>query len=144
MDPKQRALVEDVKHRQGRYGGFCFGGQQPDGVVVRRPLSAGTLFPNGAKAALLLTFDVEGTYGNGTGDMQREIDNYARICDALARNNVPATFNVVGLMAEEQGPGFVEWMWAAGCEVASHGYVHEMDQRAEREERIRKTYGQNP
>ena len=129
MDTEQRSLIEDVKHKQGRYGGFCFGGQQPDGVVARNPLPAGTVYPNGARAALLLTYDVEGTYGNGEGDMQREIDNYARICERLVANGIPATFNVVGKMAEEHGPAFVEQMWEAGCEVAPHGYVHEMNSR---------------
>ena len=71
MSEAQRLLVEEVKHRKGRYGGFCFGGQKPDGVTPRRPLPAGTAFPNGAKAALLMTYDVEGDYGNGAGDMQR-------------------------------------------------------------------------
>ena len=65
----ERSLVEREKHSGGRFGGFCFGGQSPDGVKVVAPLPAGTVFPNGARAALLLTFDVEGTYGNGTGDM---------------------------------------------------------------------------
>jgi len=129
MDTTQRSLVENVKHKQGRYGGFSFGAQKPDGVTVRNPLPAGTVYPNGAKAALLLTFDVEGTYGNGVGDMQREIDNYARICERLVHHGIPATFNVLGKMAEEQGPAFVEWMWDAGCEVASHGYIHELHER---------------
>ena len=126
---EQRSLVEEIKHKQGRYGGFCFGGQQPDGVVVRNPLPTTTVFPNGARAALLLTFDVEGTYGNGTGDMRREIDNYGRLCERLAARGIPATFNIVGQMAEEQGPGFVERMWDAGSEVAAHGYVHDMNKR---------------
>lgn len=129
MDSEQRSLVEGVKHKRGRYGGFCFGGQCPDGVVARDPLPRGTVFPNGAAAALLLTFDVEGTYGNGGGDMARELDNYARICDRLHVNGIPATFNVVGRMAEDHGPGFVERMWDAGCEVASHGYVHDLNRR---------------
>lgn len=126
---EQRSLVGDVKHRAGRYGGFSFGGQEPDGVVVHNPLPAHTRFPNGADAALLLTFDVEGTYGNGAGDMRREIDNYYRMCERLAARGVVATFNVVGMMADEWGPGFVEAMWDAGCEVAPHGYVHDMNKR---------------
>jgi hypothetical protein len=32
-------------------------------------------------------------------------------------------------MAEEQGPAVVRWMLDAGCEVASHGYVHELNKR---------------
>lgn len=126
---KERSLIENVKHAQGRYGGFCFGGAMPDGATAADPLQPGTVFPNGARAALLLTFDVEGTYGNGAGDMEREIANYYRICERLVRHGIPATFNVVGQMAEEQGPEFIEAMWDAGCEVAPHGYVHDMDKR---------------
>ncbi|MBN1672711.1 MAG: polysaccharide deacetylase family protein [Kiritimatiellae bacterium] len=129
MTDDPRRLTEATKHREGRYGGFSFGGQAPDGVVVHKPLPAGTVFPNGARAALLLTFDVEGNYGNGAGDIRVELANYRRICERLADNGVPATFNIVGQMAEEHGPEFVEWMLAAGCEIASHGYVHDMNKR---------------
>ncbi len=93
---QERSLVEGTKHAQGRYGGFTFGGQTPDGVVVHAPLAKGTVFPNGAAAAVLLTFDVEGTYGNAVGDLEAEVRNYSSICRALAENRVPATFNVVG------------------------------------------------
>ena len=129
MDSDERSLVESTRHRSGKFGGFSFGGQQPDGVSVHKPLSAGTVFPNGAKAAILLTFDVEGNYGNGIGDMLLEIANYKAICERLKANNIAATFNVVGQMADEHGPEFIEWMLAAECEVASHGYWHEMNGR---------------
>jgi len=127
VSKKERPLVEEVKHAEGRYGGFSFGGQQPDGVVVHNQLPNGTVFPNGAKAAVLLTFDVEGNYGNGTGDIEIEIANYKRICKRLMAGEIPATFNVVGKMAEDYGPEFVEWMFDADCEVASHGYVHDLN-----------------
>lgn len=126
-DLKQRPLVEEVMHLEGRCGGFSFGGQTPDGVSAVAPLPAGAIFPNGAKAAILLTFDVEGTYGNGTGDMAVEVANYRRITNRLKANGIPATFNIVAKMAAEQGPDFVHWILDAGCEVASHGYVHEMN-----------------
>ena len=113
----------------GRYGGFCFGGQQPDGVEVVDPLPRGIAFPNGAKAALLLTFDVEGTYGNGTGNPATEVANYRRLCDHLKRHKVAATFHVVGQMADDCGPEFVNWMLDCGSEVATHGYVHELNKR---------------
>lgn len=129
MSSSERPLVESTKHAEGRYGGFGFGGQKPDGVVVHHPLPPGHVFPNGARCALLMTYDVEGTYGNGAGDMAREIANYRRLCDRFRQNGIPATFNVVGLMAEERGPEFVEWMIEAGCEVAPHGYVHDMNKR---------------
>lgn len=129
MKKKERSLVEEIKHAAGEYGGFCFGGQQADGVTVHKPLPAGTIFPNGATAAVLLTFDVEGNYSNSIGDQAVEIANYERICGQLRKNGVQATFNVVGKMAEEHGPRFVEWMLEAGCEVAGHGYVHDMNRR---------------
>jgi peptidoglycan/xylan/chitin deacetylase (PgdA/CDA1 family) len=124
----QRSLVEGVKHAEGRCGGFCFGGQVPDGVTAVAPLPVGTVFPNGATSALLLTFDVEGTYGNGVGDMAREVANYRRICARLQAAGITATFSIVARMAEEQGPAFVRWILDAGCEVASHGTVHELNQ----------------
>jgi peptidoglycan/xylan/chitin deacetylase (PgdA/CDA1 family) len=130
---KERSLVEGVKHARGRYGGFSFGGQTPDGVVVHAPLPAGTVFPNGAAAAVLLTFDVEGTYGNARADQEAEVRNYALICRRLKTNGVPATFNIVGKMAEEHGAEFLGAMLKAGCEVASHGYVHELDELYEGE-----------
>jgi peptidoglycan/xylan/chitin deacetylase (PgdA/CDA1 family) len=126
---QERDLVEATKHLRGRFGGFTFAGQTPDGVRLHEPLPRGTVFPNGATAAVLLTFDVEGTYGNAVGDMEAELTNYAPICRTLERNGVPATFNVVGRMAEEHGGRFLEAMLEAGCEVASHGYVHDLDKQ---------------
>lgn len=125
--PGQRTLVESEKHAGGRFGGFCFGGQTPDGVTRVAPLPPGTIFPNGATAALLLTFDVEGTYGNGIGDLALEVENYRRICARLAAHGLSATFNILGQMAEAQGPAFVRWILDAGSEVASHGSVHELN-----------------
>ncbi len=129
MSEPQTSLADAASFREGRYGGFSFAGHQPEGVTAHSPLPPGTTFPNGAKSALLLTFDVEGTYGNGTGDPELEIANYRRICAALVEHGVTATFNVVGQMAEAHGPEFVEWMLDAGCEVAPHGYVHDMNRR---------------
>ena len=129
MQNEEASLIETARPQVGRFGGFSFGGMHPTGVTARRPLPRGVVFPNGAKAALLMTFDVEGNYGNGIGDLAREIDNYQRICAALIHNEIPATFNVVGKMAQEHGPDFVNWMLDAGCEVACHGYVHDMNTR---------------
>ena len=126
---KERSLVEDVKHAEGKYGGFAFGGSYPDGVTVVNPLKPGVVFPNGATAALLLTFDVEGNYGNGIGYFPTELANYQRITARLSQNNIPATFNVVGKMAEEHGPRFVQWMIDSDSEVAPHGYYHDLNKR---------------
>lgn len=128
-EPRERPVIGKVKHAQGSCGGSCFGGQEPDGVIACDPLPPGVRFPNEARAALLITFDVEGDYGNGTGDVDLEIANYRRICAHLMDRGVKATFNVVGQMADERGPEFVEWMFDAGGEVASHGYVHDMNKR---------------
>ena len=127
MKEQQKSLVEQAQNLLGKYGGFSFGGQQPFGVNPYKQMPTGTTFPNGAKAAILLTFDVESFYGNGTGSQEKEIANYKRITEKIQQCGVTATFNVVGKMAEEHGPEFVNWMLDAGCEVAPHGYWHDLD-----------------
>jgi peptidoglycan/xylan/chitin deacetylase (PgdA/CDA1 family) len=129
MTNKERSLIVNNKHASGKFGGFSFGGCQPDGVRVHRPLSKGIEFPNGARSALLLTFDVEGNYGNGTGNEELEVANYEQICNRLETNGIPATFNIVGKMIEDQGPHFVRRMMDGGSEIAPHGYVHDLDKR---------------
>jgi peptidoglycan/xylan/chitin deacetylase (PgdA/CDA1 family) len=126
---QEHTLIESEKHAEGLYGGFSFGGQAPDGVVVHDQLPAHTEFPNRARSALLLTFDVEGNCGNGNGDVAAEMENYARICKHLKEAGIAATFNVVGQMVEENGPGFIRWMRDARCEIASHGYNHDLNKR---------------
>ncbi|MFH1614520.1 MAG: polysaccharide deacetylase family protein [Planctomycetota bacterium] len=127
MNSNEHSLVEQTKHAAGRFGGFSFGGRHPEGVTPHNPLTPGTVFPNGASAALLLTFDVEGNYGNGADNVPAELANYRRICRMLAKNRIPATFNVVGKMADDHGPQFIEWMLDANCEIASHGYWHDLN-----------------
>jgi peptidoglycan/xylan/chitin deacetylase (PgdA/CDA1 family) len=129
MKNKERSLVEDAKHASGKYGGFSFGGCQPEGVQVHNPLARGIEFPNGARAALLLTFDVEGNHGNGTGSEDLEVANYDLICSRLEANGIPATFNIVGKMIEDRGPDFARRMLHSGSEIAPHGYVHDLNQR---------------
>jgi peptidoglycan/xylan/chitin deacetylase (PgdA/CDA1 family) len=129
MNSEERPLIENTKHAAGKYGGFSFGGCQPDGVTVHNPLKKGIEFPNGATSALLLTFDVEGNYGNGTGSQELEIANYERICTRLKANGIPATFNVVGKMIEDHGPRFVHHMIDSGSEFVPHGYVHDLNKR---------------
>jgi peptidoglycan/xylan/chitin deacetylase (PgdA/CDA1 family) len=141
IKPTQKSLLEPTQYHLGQFGGFSFGGQSPNGVTVRAPLPAGTIFLNGAKTAILLTFDVEGTYGNGQGDMPLEVANYKRICEKLRAAAVPATFNVLGQMADEQGPEFVQWMFEANCEVATHGYWHELDKVFEKDKVYAGHYG---
>jgi peptidoglycan/xylan/chitin deacetylase (PgdA/CDA1 family) len=129
MKSEERSLVGDIKHAWGKYGGFSFGGCQPDGVQVHNPLRKGIQFPNGARSALLLTFDVEGHYGNGKGSEDKEIANYDRICTRLEDNGIPATFNIVGKMIEDRGPDFVRRILNTGSEIAPHGYVHDLNKR---------------
>ncbi len=129
MKNEERSLIENTKHASGKYGGFSFGGCQPDGVQRHHPLRKGIEFPNGAKSALLLTFDVEGNYGNGTGSEDLEIANYDRICSRLEANDIPATFNIVGKMIEERDPNFAQRMLDGGSEIAPHGYVHDLNKR---------------
>jgi len=129
MKNEKGSLVGDIKHAAGKYGGFSFGGCQPDGVKVYNPLGKGLEFANGAKSALLLTFDVEGNYGNGTGSEDLEIANYDRICRRLEENGIPATFNIVGKMIEDRGQDFVQRMLDSGSEIAPHGYVHDLNKR---------------
>ena len=129
MKNKERSLIESTKHASGKYGGFSFGGCQPGGVQVINPLRKGIEFPNGAKSALLLTFDVEGNYGNGRGSEDLEISNYDRICNRLETNGIPATFNIVGKMVEDRGPDFIQRMLDGGSEIAPHGYVHDLNKR---------------
>jgi len=126
MDNSRKDLTADALPRNARFGGSSFFGMDPVGARAVRPLPLPAVFPNGARAAALLTFDCEGTYGNGAGDMDLEVRNYFRICDRLEALGLKATFNIVGRMAEEQGPDFVKRIHAAGAEVAAHGYTHEM------------------
>ncbi len=113
----------------GKFGGFSFGGEHPIGVSAHNQFPPGVTFPNGARAALLLTFDVEGNYGNGLGNVQLEMDNYRRICASFKQNGIPATFNIVAKMVEDNGPDFAYPMVEANCEIASHGYYHDLYHR---------------
>ena len=89
MEQQQKSLVEQAGGNAGRYGGFSFGGQEPYGLNPLAKMEMGTVFPNGATAAVLLTFDVEGHYGNGGGSQEKEIANYERICNRLTKTISP-------------------------------------------------------
>ena len=126
MSASQKDIAADLLPRNGQYGGSSFFGKNPIGLKALDPMPLPATFPNGAKAAVLMTYDVEGTYGNGQGDMAAEIANYFRMADKLESLGVKCTFNIVGSMAVEQGPDFVKRLHDAGSEVASHGHWHEM------------------
>ena len=89
----------------------------------------------------ILTFDVEDWFhileiGN-TGDWQRYrsrvLTNTRKIITLLAANRIKATFFVLGLVAERY-PDLVSEIDAAGHEIASHGYGHELVYRQKPEE----------
>ena len=126
MSKTERDITADALPRNGQWGGSSFFGKNPLGLEAAERMALPATFPNGARAAALMTFDCEGTYGNGAGDMAVEVKNYFRMCERLEKLGLKATFNVVGLMAEEQGPDFVRRMYASGSEVASHCYWHDM------------------
>ncbi|MBI5865853.1 MAG: DUF3473 domain-containing protein [Planctomycetes bacterium] len=56
---------------------------------------------------------------------ERFCANTHKVLDAFARRNVKGTFFVLGLAAEK-APGLVREIQAAGHEVQSHGYGHEI------------------
>lgn len=128
--------MRDIKAMMGMHdglvGGSTFAGGPIEGFEQVRPLRPGATFPNGARAAVLFTYDVEGCYGNGIGDVQEEVANYFTITAAHARHRVKATYNVVGKMAEDYGGDFVAAMARSGAEVATHGYLHDMHGIADR------------
>jgi len=111
---------------EGVVGGSTIGGGPIAGFEQVDPLRPGAVFPNGARSAILFTYDVEGCYGNGTGSEAEEIANYFTLTAAHARHGVKATYNVVGKMAEDHGGDFVAAMMDSGAEVATHGYLHDM------------------
>ena len=126
MSRAERNIAADASPRNGQWGGSSFFGKNPLGLKAGRTMTLPVVFPNRARAAVLLTFDCEGTYGNGAGDMAVEIANYFRICEQLEKLRLKATFHVVGLMAQERGPDFVRRIHTAGSEVASHGHWHDL------------------
>jgi len=124
-DPSQD-LTETASPRVGRFGGSSFFGSNPVGARAVDPLPMPRVFPNGATAAGILTFDVEGRYGNSAEDMDQEIRNYDRIGPRMAELGIKGTFNIVGQMARDRGPAFVRTLDECGCEIASHGFYHEL------------------
>jgi len=90
--------------------------------------------PNGARCVVLFStdcdgyanevgkgLDLAGTHAVGGYSLRRGIP---RFLDIYARNEIPATFFVVGHDAELD-PDIVRRIIADGHEVAAHGYVHE-------------------
>lgn len=123
-------------------------------------------WPGGAKAAVSLTFDVDGESGwlgsspayaarlsslsDGSYGVNRGLE---RICSLLQSHGVGATFYVPGFTAEHH-EGSIQALAAAGHEIAHHGYLHRpthlLDEAEQREEIARgiaaleKCLGQRP
>ena len=91
-------------------------------------------WPGGHRAALILSFDVDGEYGEvnhrGADDWywrsNAQYDQQAgiwRILRVLKDFDVPATFCWVGKVAEER-PHIVTAAFEAGHEISTHGWDH--------------------
>jgi peptidoglycan-N-acetylglucosamine deacetylase len=91
------------------------------------------LWPAGYRAAVCLTFDVDGHYGEANHRQPDETYwlsqtaydpvGVGRILDLLADAGVPATFCWVGRAAEDR-PDLVERAVAEGHEIALHSWDH--------------------
>ena len=96
---------------------------------------------NGARCAVMLTFDLDGdtTWKNGNAHYEggdkflkaRSVGLYGpnrgahAILDLLKKYGVPGTFFVPGKVAEDN-PGLIRRIDAEGHEIGQHGYTHEM------------------
>jgi peptidoglycan/xylan/chitin deacetylase (PgdA/CDA1 family) len=101
------------------------------------------IWPAGHRAALCLTFDVDGHYGEA--NYRKPDETYwlsqtaydpvgsVRILDILADTGVPATFCWVGRAAEDR-PDLVERAVAEGHEIALHSWDHRYYNRMSDEE----------
>ncbi|MET3292855.1 UNVERIFIED_CONTAM: peptidoglycan/xylan/chitin deacetylase (PgdA/CDA1 family) [Brevibacillus sp. OAP136] len=104
-------------------------------------MSAGKVkWPNGARCAVMLSFDMDGEtiwangnkhYENGENFTRSlSIGTYGpvrsvpRILDLLDRHNLPATFFVPAWVAEKYPDQFLA-IAEAGHELGHHGYLHE-------------------
>jgi len=94
-------------------------------------------WPNGARVAVMLTFDFDAESGwlsrdPATGDRPGILSQgtygakvgVPRILDLLAAENVPATFFIPGWVAEHH-PDKARMIRDAGHEIGHHGYLHE-------------------
>lgn len=96
------------------------------------------IWPNGAKAAVMLTFDFdaetlqESRFKGKVGFADRSRGQYGpteglkRCLEVLDRRNVKGTFFVPGVVAERY-PEHVKRIAEASHEIACHGYAHETE-----------------
>lgn len=102
-------------------------------VEIEQRFSKGTQWPAGHRAALCLTFDVDGPYGernyqpttNTYAISQTEYEPFGlrRILTILADADVTGTFCWVGQEAEDR-PDLVRSAAEAGHEIAAHTWDH--------------------
>ena len=108
------------------------------------------IWPAGHRAALCLSFDVDGHYGEA--NYRKPDETYwlsktaydpvgvSRLLDLLADTGVPATFCWVGRAAEDH-PYLVERAVAEGHEIALHSwdhrYYHQMTDEEQRSDMLR-------
>jgi peptidoglycan/xylan/chitin deacetylase (PgdA/CDA1 family) len=95
-------------------------------------------WPNGAKVAVALTFDMDGetipfVYDPASAAKRLTLQSEAsygpnigmpRILDLLDRHGIPASFFIPGFTAEKH-PDILQEMIRRGHEVGHHGYLHE-------------------
>lgn len=116
-------------------------------------MTAGLAWPDGARSAVTLTFDVDGEAGwlGGSASYGERLSSLSdgrfgvvrgleRICSLLAENALRATFYVPGDTAERY-PSQIAALAAAGHEIGHHGHMHlrshALDERAQRDEIVR-------
>ena len=105
-------------------------------------------WPQGASAAVSLTFDVDaeaGWLGEGEEYARRltilsegrygVTRGVPRILELLQRHRIPATFFVPGHTAEAH-PGLVETLLEGGHEIAHHGYLHLRSDKVSRQAQV--------
>ena len=103
-------------------------------------------WPAGHRAALCLSFDVDGIYGEANyqpatntyaiSQTEYDVTGTVRILELLADFDVPATFCWVGRVAQEQ-PDLVRRAHAEGHEIALHTWDHHyLNQMSDDEQRF--------
>ena len=116
------------------------------------PAASRSVWPAGHRAALCLTFDVDGPYGEANyralddqywrSQTAYEPTGTARILDLLADADIPATFCWVGRAAEDH-PALVQRAVAEGHEIALHTWDHRYYNRMTADEQradLRRTF----
>jgi peptidoglycan/xylan/chitin deacetylase (PgdA/CDA1 family) len=121
-----------------------------DRIPVGRPIDPAPVWPNGAKAAVSFTFDVDAECGwlGESDSYKRRLSTLTegrfsvtrgvpRILEILASTGIHGTFYVPGDTADRH-PDAVKAMINGGHEIAHHGYAHlrsdSVSEQSQREE----------